>query len=535
MPSSFRVSIQPAGFVKTPDIEIGEGIAVLAGRNNVGKSRLLRAIHILAAEPRKPIAMDADISITDEGGWSGRLEARPHSADVSRWTVTDPSGHVTRDQVYHRTGTRQFQLQDLLRSRTVTHGLGADAPSILEAAPSAPPDLTGQLNRVAFVDPQRVIPDAVPTNPATVPDSNGANLGMVLYTHRNNADGQFSALEAAISRLFPEVGGILTRPVGNGRTQVHVRDRLARTDIPLAECGTGIAQFLHFLALVLFSPADRIFLIDEPHVYLHADAERALAQFLRDHLEHSYAIATHSPILIDALAPDRIWHLVRTDAGSHVHPIVPEGNERQQVFHELGWRPSQLAWADRILFVEGETEEKVFPIWFDRWGWASARTRCPIIELTGADQARDVRQWAGRLERMLALPFVILRDGDKQTPDAEDAHLGYLPVDELEGLFLRDLETVRAVLLEERCRVTEENLQALVQDWPLDRIRAVLGEYAHRKPSHQLTRIANAMKTRYKKTVHGPLIAARMDLGVLADVRELLHSYVLGEEENPSL
>ncbi len=61
MPSSFCISIQPAGFVKSPDLEIGEGIAVLAGRNNVGKSRLLRTIRILAAGPGNPMATDAEI------------------------------------------------------------------------------------------------------------------------------------------------------------------------------------------------------------------------------------------------------------------------------------------------------------------------------------------------------------------------------------------------------------------------------------------------------------------------------------------
>lgn len=73
--------------------------------------------------------------------------------------------------------------------------------------------------------------------------------------------------------------------------------------------------------MILFSEPGRIFLMGEPHVYLHPSAEKALAKFIREHNEHSYLIATHSLFLIRSLKPDSIYMTTRDENGTKLKEI----------------------------------------------------------------------------------------------------------------------------------------------------------------------------------------------------------------------
>src|SRR5205807_561938 len=83
------------------------------------------------------------------------------------------------------------------------------------------------------------------------------------------------------------------------------RDDLA---IPLAECGTGIGQVLSILYVVLKSEGN-IIIIDEPNSFLHPRAAKALVSILREDRRNQYIISTHSPEVIVAAEPDRLFVL----------------------------------------------------------------------------------------------------------------------------------------------------------------------------------------------------------------------------------
>jgi predicted ATP-dependent endonuclease of OLD family len=135
--------------------------------------------------------------------------------------------------------------------------------------------------------------------------------------------------------------------------RITYRDRFAARNTPLEQSGTGVAQALHLVSLILFSEPGRIFLIDEPHAYLHPGAERCLVQFLRDHPEHAYVCATHSSVFINAADPDACWLVTRDPQGTGMHSVFAEGHSRRHIFSELGIDPGDVALSERILFVEG--------------------------------------------------------------------------------------------------------------------------------------------------------------------------------------
>ena len=92
---------------------------------------------------------------------------------------------------------------------------------------------------------------------------------------------QFIEFETTVSSMLPEISAVLTDPVDVSAVLIRLRDRYANKDIPANEAGTGVSALMHLIACVLFMPAGRILLIDEPQLHLHPGAEKLLAHFFR--------------------------------------------------------------------------------------------------------------------------------------------------------------------------------------------------------------------------------------------------------------
>jgi hypothetical protein len=97
----------------------------------------------------------------------------------------------------------------------------------------------------------------------------------------------------------------------------------------------------------------------EPHPYLHPMAERQVVDFLFSHTEHRYVIATHSAILINSVPADRI--LVLGNSNTVAMP-TSESSSVPALLHSLGYRNSDLLFNDRLIFIEGESDQDVLPL-----------------------------------------------------------------------------------------------------------------------------------------------------------------------------
>lgn len=515
-----RVTVQmtPVGFKPTPELDLSPGLSIATGINNVGKSRLLRQ---LAALRNQNAVLDRDLRVAiDWGTKVGTLTVSPTaSTQLARWVVTISASRPPVFDVVIQRGTPQ----GLERTGTSAQAL---MPPPLTLGKLLDTQALGCFQRLTPVDAIRDIPSNQPTTPTTDLRADGSNLAQVLLYHSSHRTPQHEELEHIMGNIFPETAGVLVAVTGEHRSTIKVRDRYARADIDLDECGTGVGQVLYFITLVLCSPPHRIFLVDEPAVHLHAGGERALAGFLRSHPEHSYVVATHSPIFIDASDPDRLWHLTRDEAGSRVHALLgPDNVQRRDAFRTLGWRPSQFAWADRVVFVEGESDEQVYSTWFERWGWVKEVSSCPVVNLGGSGNAREARRLAARLAQYVALDYRLVLDGDQRTEQPADSPVLFQPEPDLETLLLRDVAAVRSALLE-AARVTTDVDADLDNEWPLARVEEELNRRADPKGADRLRRLAHRMGVAYNKREHGRAIAQRVDLALLEDLRHLFEPFV---------
>jgi hypothetical protein len=177
----------------------------------------------------------------------------------------------------------------------------------------------------------------------------------------------FEEFNRYVNGVLPQVKWVSTHPSAPGQVQIRIwpvdrrskRDDLAQ---PLSECGTGIGQVLAMLYIVLGPTEPRTILIDEPNTFLHPGAVRALLQVFQEHPEHQYFIVTHSPTVITAADPKTVL-LIRCSASeSLVSTIdVKQAASARTYLQEIGASLSDVFGADRILWVEGATEEQCFP------------------------------------------------------------------------------------------------------------------------------------------------------------------------------
>lgn len=106
----------------------------------------------------------------------------------------------------------------------------------------------------------------------------------------------------------------------------------------------------------------KVILIDEPQSFLHPNAARKLIEIIRDHgSRHQIVIATHSPTIITASEPETVTLITQNGSESFLTEIDINQVEYQRLCcGELGVSFSDVFGADKILWVEGLTEERCF-------------------------------------------------------------------------------------------------------------------------------------------------------------------------------
>jgi hypothetical protein len=499
-------------------IPLARGITVLTGRNNVGKTRLLQVIadlnpsrHWSSQLPEARLEV-GDTVIELETGLQGTLR---------RYQVTDPAGSATATMQPDPANPDfcQLVIGDQVRSKMQN-------PPPWQSLPLPSREVAAAtLGRLTYVPAQRAIPGTVPARRIEVPGPGGTDLGMAIFTRRNDDDAEFHELQQVMTELFPEIDAILTQAIGdNSLVQITYRDRFAGRNTPLEMSGTGIAQALHLIALTLFSEPGRILLIDEPHAYLHPGAERRLVQFLRDHPEHAYVCATHSPVFINAAEPEACWLVTRDQQGTAMHSVFAAGYSRRHIFTELGIDPGDIALSEHILFVEGPSDQAVYPLLLARLGFNVVQRNCLVLPLKGADLTRPLSAVLTELSAQLHVPFTVLLDGDKLNQYRDNPNVCFLPVADLEEFFLQDPMAVRAGFISALAESDSEIAKAAESQWSPDDVAAYLIEHRHpeTKASDLLAGLARQMGTTYRKPVQAPMIAAHLHDHIIEQLRSVV-------------
>jgi hypothetical protein len=215
-----------------------------------------------------------------------------------------------------------------------------------------------------------------------------SNLPQVLDNFQFNS-ARYQRYIECFRRIFPHVYDI--RVLFTRDNEKEIRAWMAppateRTDLafPLSDCGTGIGQVLAMLYVVINSSNPRTLIIDEPNSFLHPGAVRELIRILQENPRHQYIISTHSPAVVDVAKPSNLHILSWVDGQTKVTSTDAALVEAQRlVLKEVGASFADVFGAERVLWVEGKTEEVCFPRILAHFELLEARTAVVGVVNTG--------------------------------------------------------------------------------------------------------------------------------------------------------
>ncbi len=201
---------------------------------------------------------------------------------------------------------------------------------------------------------------------------NADNLAAVLATLQGSRGSIFDRLKQHLREIFPTFGNLSTRPASaNQYVEVVIWPTEAMDQpelgFPLTECGTGIGQVLAILSVVM-TTTESVIIIDEINSFLHPGAVKALLElFQTEYSQHQYIISTHSPEVLSFSNPATVHLVQRKGYTSTVRPLdLGQLDQLQETTRQLGVSMADVFSADRIIWVEGPSEARCFPEVYQR-------------------------------------------------------------------------------------------------------------------------------------------------------------------------
>lgn len=230
------------------------------------------------------------------------------------------------------------------------------------------------------------------------------------------------------------------------------------------ELGTGQQQILALSFAHAYGKSflgqGLIFIIDEPEAHLHPLAQKWLAKKISKMAEDGLQIilTTHSPYFLDLNYIEGI-HLIRKfdgrtynisqDANALFTHCLSSGSNPKKTKEETiipFYANSSTAhilsgfFANKIILVEGATEELALPIYSERLGFDPTEFGIEIISVGGKG---NLAKW-WRLFTLYEIPTFVCFDNDQKSDDAT----GFKRKDALKAIGISDVELDSIISIE---------------------------------------------------------------------------------------
>lgn len=393
-------------FSDSGELDFSEGINLIIGQNNSGKSALLRAFLPSLTDDRH----------RTPNKWQDEYLERPEvnlkigasGPEVRDWIIrVGGQTYVPTNQSDERKASKwiselfeishlQFAVKhfpgQMFSSDFPSHGLfisnGAHSQISALLTPSngdlrvdlqyngndtlVRPVWEAWMRGMFYFAAERMTVGEAPTGYAVRLSPNAANLPNVLHTLSGERGDVFRKLINHLREIFPTVGNISIRirPDNNNfEVRVWPTESMERVELsfPLNSSGTGVSQVIAILLAIMTSD-NTVIIIDEINSFLHPAASKSLLRIIQtQYMNHQYIISTHAPEVISYSNPTTVHLVKRSGYESTVARLsLADIGVFRDVAEHLGVSMSDVFAAERVIWVEGPTEELCFPYLYQR-------------------------------------------------------------------------------------------------------------------------------------------------------------------------
>ena len=159
-----------------------------------------------------------------------------------------------------------------------------------------------------------------------------------------------------------------------------------------------------------------IFSIEEPEAFLHPQKARYFADILEriSDAGNQVFVATHSPLFAKLHAPETIGLVRRTASeGTRVvqassGTLAPDLKSALKIQAQVHAERNEMLFAQRVLFVEGQTERIAMPFVFEALGIDANREGITVVDCDG----KTAIPFFVQLAKSFGIPFVAMADLD---------------------------------------------------------------------------------------------------------------------------
>jgi len=308
---------------------------------------------------------------------------------------------------------------------------------LVSAARNVPTTSSGLFMRSAFLQPQLI--------------GDLTSLGQPIGRPRSE-ERQWIDIDENVRKICRTISDL--RIMGS---RVTTREKGSDMYFPIEATGGGYQEIVG-LVCQLMKEEDVAFGIEEPELHLHPELARQFLSVMKGlSLKNQIFVTTHSTAFVDKADLQNTWIIRKEKKETHVFRMK-EPKELKNILDELGLRPSDIFYANGLIFVEGQTEKIVLPIWAAKMGIDFDKLGISLIPTYGKASGRyHLTVWTDAAENT-GIPYYFILDKDAQD-QAKKLKERLLPE---ENLFLLKRGSI------EEYYPTEKIIEALKKEYQIE-------------------------------------------------------------------
>lgn len=417
-------------------IRFKDGINLIVGENNVGKSTILRALELLcgpgdpslytndwnAGIREKEVVIELEVELSNkelrtflkpliQGHFEDAKKVKRILQDLGRkicFIYSSKKGFLVKIRKLYIEGTSAKLTSDFAGSYTATTW-NKTLQKYFESTDSSIFEIIDEQTKAEKgmrIDFGRNVKELVvnmlhqklkifsevrkrPTgeNKRILESYDGALVADVLTTLKmgNRRERErFGLIQRKFRELFSSLKLDVTKESPDKAPKIVIEKTPIDYEVPIEFVGAGIGEMVIFLTHLIASE-EMIFGLDMPELHFHPHSQRLLLGILKEYSQNNQIlIVTHSPLFLEPEEIDNMI-IVREDKGETIVTQLPENyfdkEEKIRLQRHLDTYNREFFFSRASLIVEGETEVGAMPIFskaldkdFDRYGISIIRT-----------------------------------------------------------------------------------------------------------------------------------------------------------------